>query len=107
MITKKYVKSRNVSKVTFEISKNELPGDIQLESIHLVGDFNDWNPTATALKRTKKGSYKIILDLDPETEYQFRYLVNGERWCNDWHADAYEPNNLGDNNCVVLPLPVN
>jgi hypothetical protein len=104
MITKKYVKSRKVSKVTFEIPKNELPEDIQVESIDLVGDFNDWEPMATPLKRTKNRSYKVTLDLNPETEYQFRYLVNRERWYNDWHADAYVPNNLGDDNCVVIPL---
>ena len=107
MITKKYVKTRKVNKVTFEIPKNELPGDIQVESIDLVGDFNDWEPAITPLKRTKNGSYKVTLDLDPETVYQFRYLVNGERWCNDWHADAYVPNHLGDDNCVVQPVVAN
>ena len=102
MLSKKYLKSRKVSKVTFEVPSDELPAGIKVESIHLVGDFNDWNTTATPMKRLKKDSYKTTLDLDPGQEYRFRYLVNGEQWCNDWHADAYIPNELGNDNCVVL-----
>ncbi|MCK4899440.1 MAG: isoamylase early set domain-containing protein [Anaerolineales bacterium] len=102
MLSRKYLKSRKVSKVIFEVPSDELPAGIQVENIHLVGDFNDWNTTATPMKRLKKDSYKTTLNLDPGQEYRFRYLVNGEQWCNDWHADAYIPNELGNDNCVVL-----
>jgi 1,4-alpha-glucan branching enzyme len=102
MPSKKYIKSRKVSKITFEVAQSELPTDLQIESVYLVGDFNDWDQTATPMKRLKKGSYKTSLNLDPGQEYRFRYLVNGEQWCNDWHADAYIPNDFGIDNCVVV-----
>jgi len=31
----------------------------------------------------------------------FRYLVDGERWENDWAADAYVPNPFGGEDSVV------
>jgi hypothetical protein len=43
-----------------------------------------------------------MLELEPGREYPFRYLVNGEHWCNDWHADAYVPGDFGEDNCVVV-----
>jgi len=35
-------------------------------------------------------------------EYQFRYLVDGQDWYNDWQADKYVPNNFGGDNSVVV-----
>jgi 1,4-alpha-glucan branching enzyme len=102
MLKKKYVKSRRVSKVTFELPKAELPEAIRPESIYVVGDFNNWDPTATPMKRGKGGVFKAMLELEPGQAYQFRYLINGEQWCNDWHADDYVPNDLGEDNCVVV-----
>lgn len=102
MLKKKYVKSRKVSKVTFELPKAELPEGIKAESVYLVGEFNDWEPAATPMRRDKRGVYKATLELEPGREYQFRYLVNGEQWCNDWHADAYVPNGWGEDNCIVV-----
>jgi hypothetical protein len=41
------------------------------------------------------------VELEPGRQYQFRYLLDGERWCNDWHADAYVANQMGTDNCVA------
>jgi 1,4-alpha-glucan branching enzyme len=101
MLRKRYIKSRKVAKVTFELPKSEWPEEVQVNSIHLVGDFNDWDPSATPMKRGKGGAYRAIVELEPGKGYQFRYLVNGEHWCNDWHADAYVPSGAGPDNCVV------
>ena len=102
MIIKQYVKSRKVAKITFELTKDELPADVKVESVYLVGEFNDWDTAATPMKRNKKGAYRVTIDLEPGQSYQFRYLVNDEDWCNDWDADSYVPGNLGEDNCVVM-----
>ena len=102
MLKKRYIKSRNVWKVTFELPEAELPEGIEAERVHLVGEFNDWDTTAAPMKRGKKGVFGTTLELDPGREYQFRYLVSGEHWCNDWHADAYVPGDFGEDNCVVV-----
>lgn len=104
MLKKQFVRSRNVSKVTFEIADEELPEDVEVQSVHLVGDFNDWDPKATPMKRLKRGAYQAALDLQPGEEYQFRYLVNGEHWCNDWNADAYISTGFGSDNSLVKTL---
>lgn len=102
MLKKQYVKSRNIWKVTFELPKDELPEGHKAESVHLAGEFNDWDANATPMKRGKGGAFRVLVELEPGREYQFRYLVNGEHWCNDWHADAYVPGGLGEDNCVVV-----
>jgi 1,4-alpha-glucan branching enzyme len=103
MLKKQYIKSKNVTRITFELAKSELPAEsAAVEDVHLVGEFNDWEATATPMKRNKKGIYRATLELEPERPYQFRYLVNGERWCNDRAADTYAPNPYGSDNCVVF-----
>jgi 1,4-alpha-glucan branching enzyme len=98
MVEKKYLKTKPLAEVKFS-----LPSSIQGETVHLVGDFNEWNETATPMKKQKDGSFAVTLKLDTGREYQFRYLVNGTEWHNDWNADKYLPNPFsGDNSVVVL-----
>lgn len=108
MLKKRLVKSRDVCKVTFELPKAEWPAGIEVKTVALAGEFNDWDPSATPLKRGKGGVFRTMLELEPGREYQFRYLVNGDQWGNDWHADAYVPNEWGtDNSVVATPAEAN
>jgi len=99
MLKKQFLKTKDVCKVTFS-----LPTQVQGESVYLVGDFNHWDETATPMKRNKDGSFSITLDLEKGREYQFRYLVNGSEWHNDWEADRYVPNPFSGDNSVVSTL---
>lgn len=97
MLKKQNLKTKPVVKVTFT-----LPDSIKAESAFLVGDFNNWDEKATPMKMTKKsGSFSITLELEKGREYQFRYLVNGSEWHNDWNADKYVPNPFSGDNSVV------
>ena len=81
----------------------EFPAEIWAESVHLVGDFNDWNETSLPLIQSRQDErWRITLELDADREYQFRYLVNGADWHNDWHADKYVSNLHGADNSVVV-----
>ena len=42
------------------------------------------------------------LSLKPESEYKFKYLIDGEKWENDYKADAYVPNVFGTKDSVVI-----
>ncbi len=78
------------------------PAAIEAETIHLVGDFNDWDEQATPMEALRDGRFKVTLDLEAGHEYQFRYLVNATEWHNDWEADKYVPNPfIGDNSVVM------
>ena len=104
MLKRAYLKSRKVWKVNFELPKTECPPNVKITRVNLTGDFNNWKKGTTPMA-LHDGMYTATLELEPGHEYQFRYLVNGKVWCNDWHADAYVPNSFGEDNCIVsLPL---
>jgi 1,4-alpha-glucan branching enzyme len=91
---------RGTVRVTFS-----MPAGIWADTIYLVGDFNGWDQTATPLRLTEHG-WLVALDLEMGQEYQYRYLVNGTDWYNDWRADRYVPNEYGgDNSVVATTLP--
>lgn len=56
MIKKQYLKSRPVCKVTLT-----LPAEPGVEKAEVVGDFNNWQPTA--MEQLKNGSFKTVLEL--------------------------------------------
>jgi 1,4-alpha-glucan branching enzyme len=87
----------NAVQVTFS-----LPEQVQAEKVYLVGDFNNWDELVTPMKRDEDGSFVLTLELEPGREYQFRYLVNGDEWHNDWHADKYVSNPFSGDNSVVI-----
>lgn len=98
-IEKKYLKTRNVCKVTFELSAEESGG---AQSAFLVGQFNDWDMRSLPMKKRKDGSFRITLDLPVGQTYQFRYFLDNERWENEWSADAYCYSEFGNcENSVV------
>lgn len=79
-----------------------LPESVKAETVFLVGDFNDWDEKKTPMKKQKDGSFSVTLDLEKGREYQYRYLVNGAEWHNDWQADKYAPNPFSSENSVVV-----
>ncbi|OEU52714.1 MAG: glycoside hydrolase [Desulfobacterales bacterium S3730MH5] len=101
MIKKQYLKSKPVCKVTFRLA-GEAAGSAG--SANIVGEFNDWNIYATPMRKLKNGSFTLTIDLEPNREYQFRYLLDDEIWENDEEADKYISNPYGDseNSVVVL-----
>jgi len=102
MLKKSYVKTRQVAKVRFVVPKEQLVEGVDAETVHIVGDFNGWDAEATPMKQRKSdGAFYISLDLEPGRRHEFRYLVNGEHWCNEWEADDYVASGLGVDNAVV------
>ena len=100
-IEKQMLQKNNLCKVKFSVPKEVAE---TAKSAHLVGDFNDWDPSAIPMKKTKSGSYHVILELETGKEYQFRYLLDNHRWENDIHADKFVPNGFGDSENSVLSI---
>ncbi|MBI1802824.1 MAG: isoamylase early set domain-containing protein [Chloroflexi bacterium] len=97
MIRKQILPDAKVA-VTFE-----MPASIWADTIHLVGDFNEWNRASHPLRqRHSDGIWEINLVLDAGREYQYRYLVNATDWHTDWQADRATPNPYGSENSVVV-----
>ncbi len=99
--TKKYLKSKPICKTKFIMPKQAVGN---AKSVTIVGDFNHWDVTATPMKKLKDGAFSIGLDLPAGREYQFRYLIDGTQWENDWAADKYVPSPFGgaDNSVIVV-----
>ncbi|MBZ0308504.1 MAG: isoamylase early set domain-containing protein [Anaerolineae bacterium] len=95
MLKKRFLKTK--CKVEFSVPETVAA---EANTVHLVGDFNHWNETTTPMEKNKK-TFKTTLDLELNREYQFRYLINGQEWHNDWHADKYVPNPFSGDNSVV------
>ncbi|GIV96734.1 MAG: 1,4-alpha-glucan-branching protein [Herpetosiphonaceae bacterium] len=94
MVKKEYSPAGRSCRVTFE-----LPPEANAESAAIAGEFNDWNPEP--MKRRKNGGFTATVSLKPGRDYRFRYLIDGERWENDWAADRYEPNQFGSEDSIV------
>lgn len=99
MIKKQFLKSKPVCKVTFTLAA-EATTDAQ--KVELLGDFSQWAQAPIEMKKLKNGSYKTTVDLEVGKDYEFRYLIDGQKWENAWEADAYVPNELTfEENSVV------
>lgn len=97
MLKKKFLKTKGECEVTFEYAT---PAD----EVALVCEANGWEPVAM---KKSKGAFSTKMRLPMDSEYQFRYLVDGGNWANDEAADAYRPNEHGTTNSVVNTYSAN
>jgi 1,4-alpha-glucan branching enzyme len=97
MIRKRHSPNPGKVIVTFEV-----PSTIWAERINLLGNFNDWDAESLPFQRNRDGNWQIELELDEGKEYHFRYLLDGEHWRDDWHADGHVPNPHGGYDSVVI-----
>jgi hypothetical protein len=100
-ISKRYLKSKPVCKVTFKI-----PAEIGInyKKANILGSFNNWNYTSDRMKKlVKDGSFSIVLDLEINKEYEFKYLLDDKVWLNETSADKQVTTHFGDSsNSIVI-----
>ena len=96
MLKKSYSKTGRKCRVTFK-----LPVDVVAETAVVCGDFNEWDVNANPMKKLKDGSFSLSISVPAGQTYRFRYLLDGERWENDWEPDGYEPNEHGEDNSLL------
>jgi 1,4-alpha-glucan branching enzyme len=100
-IKKQVMKSKPVCKVSFKISKKDAEGAKQA---NLAGDFNKWSETSHPFKALKDGSFSLTINLETGKNYQFRYLLDGNKWINDNEADNFVPGGIGAEENSVLSV---
>ncbi|MCK0191251.1 isoamylase early set domain-containing protein [Arenibacter sp. F20364] len=96
-ITKQYLKSKPVCKVTFSVPAEDA------KKVAVVGDFNNWSPKGSALKKLKNGTFKGTFDLPKESTYEFKYIVDGN-YVNEAEADRYQWNEFAGAENSVLEI---
>ena len=85
MITKKYSQDGKKCRVTFK-----LPAETNSETVQLYGEFSNW--IGQIMTKYKKGGFSLSITLLSGHKYQFRYLLDDNRWENDPQADGFIPN---------------
>lgn len=75
----------------------ELP---EAHSVSLLGDFNEWDHTKNAMKKSKNGVWKVEIKLAPG-EYQFLYFVDENRWLTDDQCPRIT-SEVGTENSIAL-----
>lgn len=80
-----------------------LPASFWADTIHLVGDFNNWNTFTTPL-HLDGTCWSVSLDLEAGQMYRYRYLINNVEWVNDWQTDDIAPSHVGGEDSVVVAL---
>ncbi|GGW40045.1 isoamylase early set domain-containing protein [Arenibacter certesii] len=94
-ISKQYLKSKPVCKVTFSVEAKEA------KKVAVVGDFNNWDPKGSALKKLKNGTFKGTLNFPKDHSYEFKYLIDGE-FVNELEGDGLQWNDYaGAENSVL------
>jgi 1,4-alpha-glucan branching enzyme len=79
-----------------------LPHTTRADRISVVGEFNDWDTTATLMHyRSSDAEWTATVILEVGRRYRFRYLLDGKEWLNDWYADDYEDSPYGESDSVV------
>ncbi len=85
-IIKNYQPSKGTCKVTFSFALNAAEG---VKTIQVLGDFNNWdNKVAPKMKKGKE-DFSTSIELNAGQSYEFKYLLDGSRWENDFSADSY------------------
>lgn len=86
--------------VTFSLPAEALH---DANEIVVLGSFNNWKPAKEyQLKKQKDGSASVTVSLEAGKTYEYRFLINGERWQNDYQAQKYEAvPGYSIDNCII------
>jgi len=95
MIQKTYSKTKNVCKVTFTFKPEHA------ETVEILGLNSDWK-NSIVMSKKKDGTFSCNVDLQKNTEHQFKYLVDETEWINEPTADSEIPDQFGGKNSVIV-----
>ena len=88
--------AKGKARITFTVDPQ-----VGAQTAAVCGEWNDWSADADVMHRDAEGGFSVTVGLDAGRAYRFRYLLDGQRWDNDWSADAYQPNGFGGDDSVV------
>ena len=88
--------SNSRSSVTFVLDP-----EVEATRAAVCGEWDGWATEAHPMERAADGGFRLTVELPAGRTYRFRYLLDGERWENDWAADAYVPNGFGGEDSLV------
>lgn len=100
-IIKNYQPTKGTCKVTFSYPTTAANG---AKTVQVLGDFNNWDASLAPKMKAGKNEFTSVLELRAGNTYQFRYLLDGTKWDNDYASDFYAQSPFVgiDNSVLVL-----
>lgn len=65
------------------------------ESVHLVGDVNEWNLASHPMEQILDGLWRIDLEAPPPGRYRYKFLIDNKSWVEDPANLFKKPNIYG------------
>jgi 1,4-alpha-glucan branching enzyme len=76
--------------------------DDSAHSVSVAGDFNGWSQAATPLKRNDSGLWFTEIVVPRGGHFEYKFIINGQRWLEDPSNGMKAPDNYGGLNSVVV-----
>ena len=74
----------------------------EAKKVSLAGDFNDWSVEKTTLSdEDGNGVWTDTVPLEPG-RYQYKFLLDGEKWVVEPDAQAYQADGFGGKNSLLV-----
>jgi serine protease AprX len=74
--------------------------DDTADSVSVAGDFNGWD--ATPLKRNGAGLWSIEIVIPRSGRFQYKFIIDGQRWIEDPGNGMKAPDNYGGLNSLLV-----
>lgn len=71
------------------------------QPVSVVGEFNDWDPLATPLRKRSNGTRSASVELVEGTSYRFKYLADDGAWFCDEEADGQVSNDFASVDSLI------
>ncbi len=76
--------------------------DDAASSVSVAGDFNKWSHVATPLKRNGDGLWSTEIVLQQAGRFEYKFIVDNQRWIEDPSNGMKVPDNHGGLNSVLV-----
>jgi len=76
--------------------------DDTAKSVSLAGDFNRWDSAATSLSKDASGLWLAVIAAPDAGRYQYKFIVDGQRWIEDPSNGLKAPDQYGGLNSVLV-----
>ena len=76
--------------------------DDSANSVSVAGDFNAWSEAATPLKRNGSGLWSTEIEVSQSGRFEYKFIVNRQRWVEDPSNGMKAPDNYGGLNSVIV-----
>jgi 1,4-alpha-glucan branching enzyme len=74
--------------------------DDSASSVSVAGDFNGWSQTP--LKRNGSGLWSTEIAVPRTGRFEYKFIINGQRWIEDPSNGMKVPDNYGGLNSVLV-----